>query len=71
MAFQLRHIEETLERPDAIRESKSDQSVTLYYRLYDDRQGRERHLCLVVKRDEDRSFILTGYLTRRISGDRQ
>ena len=70
MDFQLRRVGETLERPDVIRESKSDPSVTLYYRRYDDSNGVERHICLVVKREKARSFILTGYLTRRIGGDR-
>ena len=71
MAFHLQHIGDTLERPDTSKESKSDQSVTLHYRLYVDSHGRERHVCLVVKQHEARSFVLTAYVTRRVSGEVQ
>lgn len=40
----------------------------LYYRLYPDLQGRNRYVCLVVKREQTYGFILTGYLTRSIKG---
>ena len=32
-------------------------------------RGRNRYLCLVVKRGRDYSFILTGYLDRSIKGE--
>ena len=43
--------------------------VQLYYRLYPDLKGRNRHVCLVVKKGDDRSSILTAYLDRKIKGD--
>ena len=69
MAFQMHRFADTLARPDAVRTSKSRPTVLLYYRLYPDLRGRNRYLCLVVKRDRNYSFILTGYLDRRIKGE--
>ena len=69
MAFQLHRFADTLAMPDAIQASKSNPTVCLYYRLYPDLRGRNRYLCLVVKRESDYSLILTGYLDRRIKGD--
>lgn len=69
MAFQLHRFAETLAMPDSIQFSRSNLEVRLYYRLYPDLKGRNRYLCLVVKRENDYSFILTGYLDRRIKGD--
>ena len=68
MAFQLHRFAETLAGPDAVRPSRSSPEVQLYYRLYTDLRGRNRYLCLVVKRVTDYSFILTGYLARSIKG---
>ena len=69
MAFQLHRLAETLARPDTVQISRSSHTVQLYYRLYTDLRGRSRYLCLVVKKASGYSFILTGYLTRRIKGD--
>ena len=69
MAYQLHRLAETLAGPDAVRASRSSPVVQLYYRLYPDLMGRNRYLCLVVKRESSYSFILTGYLDRRIKGD--
>lgn len=69
MAFQLHRFAETLAMPDAIQSSRSNPEVRLYYRLYPDLRGRNRYLCLVVKRESNYSFVLTGYLDRRIKGD--
>lgn len=69
MAFQLRRFAETLIEPDAVRTSRSSSTVQLYYRLYPDLRGRNRYVCLVVKRSADDSFILTAYLDRRIKGE--
>lgn len=56
--------------PDALRPSRSSPQVQFYYRLYTDLRGRNRYLCLVVKRETEYSFILTGYLARSIKGER-
>ena len=69
MAFQMHRFAETLARPDAVRVSKSSPTVQLYYRLYPNLRGRNRYVCLVVKRGSGYSFILTGYLDRRIKGE--
>ena len=69
MAFQLHRIADTLAGPDAVTVSTSSPTVQLYYRLYPDLRGRNRYICLVVKRVGSDSFILTGYLDRRIKGE--
>ena len=69
MAFQMHRFAETLANPDAVSLSKSNPAVHLYYRLYPDLRGRNRYICLVVKRDRAYSFILTAYLDRRIKGE--
>ena len=68
MAFQMHRIADTLASPDAVSVSKSSPTTQLYYRLYPDLRARNRYLCLVVKQEGDDSFILTGYLDRRIKG---
>ena len=68
MAFQLHRFAATLAKPDAVRSSRSSTAVQLYYRLYPDLRSRNRYICLVVKRETDYSFILTGYLARSIKG---
>ena len=69
MAFHLHRFAETLSMPDAVRTSRSDPAVQLYYRLYADIGGRNRYLCLVVRRGRSYSLILTAYLDRRIKGE--
>ena len=69
MAFQLHRFAETLTSPDAVSPSRSNPTVQLYYRLYPDLRGRNRYICLVVKRERTYSFILTAYLDRRIKGE--
>ena len=69
MSHQMHRFAETIASPDAVSASRSSQTVRLYYRLYPDLRGRNRYLCLVVKRETDYSFILTGYLTRSIKGE--
>ena len=65
MAFQLHRFAETLASPDAVSASRSNPAV----KLYPDLRGRNRYLCLVVKRETGYSFILTAYLDRRIKGE--
>ena len=69
MASHLHRFAETLARPDAIKPSRSDPSVKLYYRMYPDLRGRNRYVCLVLKWGRVYSIILTSYLDRRIKGD--
>ena len=69
MAFQMHRFAETLADPNVVRPSRSSPTVQLYYRLYPDLRGRNRYICLVVKKETDYSFILTGYLARSIKGE--
>ena len=69
MAFQLPRFAETLASPDAVSPSRSSPEVHLYYRLYPDLRGRNRHMCLEVRKETDHSFILTACLDRRIKGE--
>ena len=68
MAFQQHRFAETLARPDVVRPSRASPAVQLYYRLYPDLRGRNRYVCLVVKREPTYAFILTAYLSRGIKG---
>ena len=65
MTLQLHRFAETLASPDAVSSSRSSPVV----RLYLDLRGRNRYICLVVKRETGYSFILTAYLDRRIKGE--
>ena len=69
MTFHLRRFAETLASPDAVSPSRSSPEVHLYYRLYPDLRSRNLHMCLVVRKETDYSFILTAYLDRRIKGE--
>ena len=69
MAFQLHRFTETVASLDAVSPSRSSPAVPLYYRLYPDLGGRNRYICLVVKRGTSYYFILTAYLDRRIKGE--
>ena len=69
MVFQMHRFAETLASPDAVTPSRFNPTVQLYHRLYPDLRGRNRYICLVVKRGTGYSFILTGYLAQSIKGD--
>jgi hypothetical protein len=55
-------VQETLERPEAIRQSRKDPAVYLFYRL--ERPGR--WICAVAKRLDGEGFLITTYLTEAI-----
>ena len=69
MAFHLPRIGPTLEEPDAIRTSRTDGMVSLYYRRYGALPQRTRYMCLVVRRQRNYSNIPIGYLSRAIKGE--
>ena len=62
MAGRKDDVPEVLRSPDEIRQSISDPSVFLFYRL--ERPGR--CLCVVVKRLDGEGFIITAYPTDAI-----
>jgi hypothetical protein len=55
-------VRKTLEKPDEIRVSRSDQGVYLFYRS--ERQGR--WVCVVTKRLDGEGFLITTYPTDAI-----
>ena len=54
-------VQETLMNPDEVRESKTDPTVKLYYRLYS-----TAYLCVVTKHLNGEGFVITAYFTDRI-----
>jgi hypothetical protein len=61
------HGEETivrsaLETPDEIRQSRTDSSVYLFYKV----QRAGRWICAVAKRTDDDGFLITAYPTDAI-----
>jgi hypothetical protein len=59
MQGQEAEVQGTLSEPDEIRRSRKDPNVYLFYR----RQQPSRWTCVVVKRINNESFLITTYLT--------
>ena len=57
-------IGDSLAHPDALRRSSQDSAIVLFYKFYPDILGG-KYMVVVVKENE-RSFILTVYLTKSI-----
>ena len=55
-----------LKSPDIIRVSNSDKKVFLYYKKY-----LKNYLCVVVKHENGKGFIITVYMTNKIKEGRQ
>ena len=55
-------VKTTLEKPDQIRQSRSDPQVLLFYRA----EGTSRWVCAVAKRATDQAFLITAYPTDAI-----
>ena len=55
-----------LKSPDIIRVSNSDKKVFLYYKKY-----LKNYLCVVVKHENGKGFIITVYITNKIKEGRQ
>ena len=66
MAHHLPKIGPTLKEPDAIRTSRTEGTISLYYRRFGVLPHRTRYVCLVVKRQRNYSYILAGYHSRAI-----
>ena len=62
-------IDETIANPEQIVESKTDNTVKLYYRSYSETKLGRKLLCVVVK-ESGNPFIVTAYLTDKIKGGR-
>lgn len=59
-------IEETINKPEQVVRSQSDDKAFLYYRFYEETLVGEKYLCVVVKEGPTDSFLLTAYLTDKI-----
>jgi hypothetical protein len=59
-------IAETLEDPESVVRSVSDEQAHLYYRFYQDTAVGGKYVCVVVKVLEEDAFVITAYLTDRI-----
>lgn len=59
-------IKETLKNPEIVVESKSDESIEMFYRFYTSSPVGEKFLCVVVKVIENDNFIVTVYFTDKI-----
>jgi hypothetical protein len=56
----------TLEEPESVVRSASDEQVRLYYHFYRDTAVGEKFVCVVVKVLEEDAFVITAYLTDKI-----
>jgi len=61
-----KEVKETLAEPDEIRQSKSNDSVYIYYKNYG-----KLLLSVVVKHKDGEGFIITAYYTDRIKEGKQ
>jgi len=59
-------IAETLQYPETVIQSRSDEQARLYYRLYPETEVGEKFVCVVVKAREGDAFVLTAYLTDKL-----
>ena len=57
---------ETLVHPEVVIQSLADEKAHLYHRFYVGMRVGDKHLCVVVKIQEDDAFVVTAYLTDRI-----
>ena len=53
----------TLKQPQLVRKSRSDDSVSLFYRFHTQTMIGDKWLCVVVKYLADDAFIVTSYFT--------
>jgi hypothetical protein len=66
MSGQEDKLSETLLEPDAVIQSRSDDSVKLFHRFYDRLTIGDKFLCVVVKYTEAGTFIITAYFTDKV-----
>jgi hypothetical protein len=62
MAGREDNVKDTLENPDEIRQSKSDENVYLFYKA----ERQSRWICAVSKQTDDTGFLITTYPTNAI-----
>jgi hypothetical protein len=62
MAGREEDVKKTLEQPDEIRQSKSDQNVYLFYKA----EREKRWICAVSRQTGEEGFLITAYATDAI-----
>jgi hypothetical protein len=63
MAEMADEFERVLQTPSAVRRSRSDDDVKLFYEFYAQTRVDGKWLCVVVKYLADDAFVITAYLT--------
>lgn len=71
MAGMERAIEETLQYPQAVIQSLSDEQARLYYRSHVGTMVGDKYLCVVVKERAADAFVVTAYLTDKVKKGEQ
>ncbi|MBM2816044.1 MAG: hypothetical protein HW421_2806 [Ignavibacteria bacterium] len=66
MSDMIENIEDTLLMPDYVVQSLQDEEVTLYNKYYLTKKFGGKYLCVVVKENENDSFIITSFLINKI-----
>lgn len=66
MVGQVERVGEVLLAPQRIVRSRTDSSVDLYYRLYEETPVTTKYLCVVVKNPDANGFVITSYFTDTI-----
>ncbi|MBZ0203971.1 MAG: hypothetical protein K8I03_13210 [Ignavibacteria bacterium] len=56
-------IKETLLTPDRIILSITDNSVELFYKLFEKTPVTKKHMCVLVKNNKNDYFVITAYFT--------
>jgi hypothetical protein len=59
-------IKETLQEPQLVKQSRSDENAFLYYRFYYLTIVGDKWLCVVAKYLEDDAFVVTAYFTDKL-----
>jgi hypothetical protein len=67
MAGREKDVKDTLEHPDQIRRSKSDENVYLFYKA----EHKKRWICAVSRQTGDTGFLITTYPTDAIKEGEQ
>lgn len=56
-------LEETLNKPELVVQSRTDETAALHYRYYCGTRVGDKWLCVVVKYNPEDAFVITAYLT--------
>ncbi len=66
MSGQEEKIVNCLADPDQVRISRTDSSVELFYKLFNDTPVGKKYLCAVIKNRGDDLFLVTAYFTDKV-----